>query len=268
MDEAPADKPPAAPPAATTPSAAGSSAGPAHALATTQSPEELLKIAIAYVKEADDSGDPWDALLALTYFERAVAGDRKLAAPELLEAMKRMRQLAGKRPYQPPLRGVRYPVYFSAYDEDDQYEVNTDEGTCRTPCVFDMATGTHSVRASGGIKTEITVAGYSRVRLQRGSELETVLGAVLIPTGTLIGAGMWALALGCDSGACSVANIVTWPIIGAGVLTTGIVLLAIADDVPEDANRVETIGLAPVITPDTNGRLRATGAVATLSATF
>ena len=81
---------------------------------------------------------------------------------------------------------------------------------------------------------------------------------------------MWALAFACgdNRGECVLANLITWPLVGAGLITTGIVVLSSGEDVPEDANRAEIIALAPVITPDPTGRLRATGAIATLSATF
>lgn len=81
---------------------------------------------------------------------------------------------------------------------------------------------------------------------------------------------MWSLGFACgdNRGECVIANFIAWPLVGVGVITTGIVVLANRDDVPEDANRAETIGLAPVITPDPTGRPRATGAIGTLSGTF
>jgi hypothetical protein len=69
-----------------------------------------------------------------------------------------------------------------------------------------------------------------------------VAGATLIPVGIVVGAAMWALAFACGDDDCVTVNLVSWPIAGASMLTTGIVLLAAAPDAPADANRVEIIG--------------------------
>lgn len=270
------EDPPAAD--APAPTAPASSPGAAEQLeqahVSARSPFQLLQLGLAYASLADSGGDPWDAVLALTYFERGLAINPGLATPELQATMARMRQLAGRRPYQPPLSDARYPVYFSAYDEDDLYVVSAHDGRCTTPCTLALPAGPQAIRTTGEgeIETEIFVPTEpSRVRLQADSSGQEVAGAVLIPVGVAVGAGMWAIGLACngpDSTGCLLANIIGWPVAGVSMITTGIVLLATAKDLPCDANRVARAGLAPWLTPGPTGELEVTGAVGALTATF
>ena len=257
-------------PAVPTPHAAVCASDEVHMAA--RSPAHLLRIALSYVALADRSGDPWDAVLALAYFERGRALDRKLATPELEVMMTRMRRLAGRRPYQPPIAGVRYPVYFSAYDVDKEYDVSTPYGRCTTPCTLEMPIGPQVIHTSGAgeLATELFVpTGQSRVRLQHDSSGQKTAGAVLIPAGIVVGGGLWALGIICSGdGACFTANVIAWPLVGVGMIAAGIALIAGAEAPPADANRIETVGLAPWLTPGPAGSPQMTGVVGSVTAAF
>ena len=93
-------------------------------------------------------------------------------------------------------------------------------------------------------------------------------GAVLLPFGIAVGAGMWAVGFACGDSGCFIANVVTWPVVGLGMIVTGIVLLVAAEDPPWDANRVQRASIAPWLTPGPTGEPEVTGAVGTVTATF
>jgi hypothetical protein len=213
----------------------------------SRSPAHLWLMASAYAALAQSGGDPWDARLALLYTERffAVSGTRP--TPEQQNTIDRLGALAadGER------RAVRSltssPVSFLAYDEGHRYDVNAGGDRCTTPCTLWLPRGPQTLKASGDgdISADIVVPPLpSMVRLHHRSSGMRTAGALLIPLGIVVGASMWSLALTCEDSACAVGNLIAWPVAGASMLITGIVLVASAGgDPPADANRVELTGL-------------------------
>jgi hypothetical protein len=67
---------------------------------------------------------------------------------------------------------------------------------------------------------------------------------VLIPTGIVVAASMWALGFACGpfSGSCTAINIIAWPVVGVTMLVTGSVLLGLYNrSHPLDATRPEIL---------------------------
>src|SRR6185437_3023709 len=90
-----------------------------------------------------------------------------------------------------------------------------------------------------------------QIRLQHTDSAAFNAGIGLVPAGIVVGASLWAVALACpgDNSPCVPANLITWPVVGAGMLITGIVLLARGRLVPpNDANRIELVarGASPL----------------------
>src|SRR5262249_26011896 len=73
----------------------------------------------------------------------------------------------------------------------------------------------------------------------------TVAGAIMVPLGAIMAAGMWALATTCRGfdGGCVVTNLTLWPVLGATTFFTGIGLLGYGatHHTQMDANRPEIL---------------------------
>lgn len=139
------------------------------------------------------------------------------------------------------------PVHLLAYKADAAYDVAVGTTGCTTPCTVVLAPGPATLHAkgTGTINLQLVVPTKpGQIRLQHTESGGFIAGAVLVPTGIVVGASMWAIGLACiDSGGCFAANVITWPVIGASMLITGIALLARGRvSAPPDANRIELVG--------------------------
>jgi hypothetical protein len=242
---------------------------------TPGSPDEILERAETYADLAERGGDPWDALMALIYYERFVEHAPSRDS-EYAPRMKRLRQLAGRAPIARP--GRAYPVEFLAYaPEEGSYVVKTEGQRCATPCSLELPSGAHVVTASGvgDVETTITVAaGRSAMRLQHDtSRTRRIVGAVLIPSGIVIASTFWVFGFDPpagtnDRGSWFDANVTAWPLLGTTILVTGIVLAAAPHKLPDDVNRIQVIGLAPLMAPTSVNGLKLAGAVSALRMAF
>jgi hypothetical protein len=95
-------------------------------------------------------------------------------------------------------------------------------------------------------------------------------GAVLIPVGLVMAAGMWALVFTCgENSGCALANLITWPILGAGAVFTGIGLLAYGAARSQTEIRINRPGESKRATPRLAGLgLSPTRSGAALGAAF
>src|SRR5262249_55617508 len=82
----------------------------------------------------------------------------------------------------------------------------------------------------------------AQIRLQHSDSTAFTAGAILLPTGLVVGASLWSLAFVCGSDTCQLLNLTVWPVLGGSAFITGIVLLAMGKVTPaNDANRVELV---------------------------
>lgn len=139
-------------------------------------------------------------------------------------------------------------VHFLAYRGEDPYEVYAGAQHCSTPCTMVLPSGPNLVRTTGAgeFSTQLVVPHLpAQVRLFHSApQSYFVAGAVLIPTGIIVAASMWALGFACgySNPGCYAANFITWPVVGVTMLITGSVLMAIANRAPPgDANRAEIL---------------------------
>ncbi len=150
----------------------------------------------------------------------------------------------------PPPRGASIaPLTFLSYRGTDSYTVQVGPQRCVTPCTLLVPAGPGSLHAtgSGDIDAQFVMPHLSsQLRLQHDASGAYVIpGAVLVPTGIVVAASMWTIALACngDDETCVIANLSVWPVLGAAMMTTGIVLLAVSGKhrPPGDANRPEIL---------------------------
>jgi hypothetical protein len=199
------------------------------------------------------AGDARDVRLAILYYERFLAGEGPTAERAAVEAsLTRLRTWKARMRAEPQTPAqTTVPLHLLSYAVDTSYEVSIGSETCATPCTLVVLPGPAYLKATGPGTVEMQFVVPPRpgqIRLQHGDTNGFYAGAAMVPLGVLIGGGMWALAFLCpasfDGGsACEVANLATWPLLGASTLITGIVLLARGRrEPPADANRVERIG--------------------------
>ncbi len=212
--------------------------------------EYVRQIGILYDNLAH-AGDSRDVRLAIVYLEKWLADEG--ATPERTAIEERLRRLrtwkaSMRAEPQPPPPGPT-PIHLFAYDHENQYEVAVAGQGCTTPCTVMAPPGITELKArgAGDILLQLAVPTRpSQIRLQHTDSTGYTAGAALLPTGVLVGASMWAIVFACpneDGGGCQIANLVLWPVLGATMMITGIVLLARGKVSPApDANRVEIVG--------------------------
>jgi hypothetical protein len=219
-----------------------------EAYAASPRPDYLRQIGALYDTLAA-AGDSRDVRLAILYLERALAGTP--AGPErtaIDERLQRLRVWKSQMRAEPQLALLTgpTPVHLLAYDSKDKYDVRLGPQSCTTPCTIHALPGPTRLTATGDVDLHLVVPPRpSQVRLQAPDSRRFYTGAALLPTGIVMGAGLWALSLACngnDSG-CIVANLVIWPVSGFALTLAGIVLLATGKTTPPpDANRFEIVG--------------------------
>ncbi len=198
------------------------------------------------------AGDARDVRLAILYFERFLEGEGQTPTRAEVEArLFRLRGWKSRMRAEPqPEPVAQVPLHVLSHASNHTYEVVAGGKTCLTPCTLSLPPGPTSLTATGAgdIKLQLVIPPRAaQIRLQHSSGDGYYVGAALVPIGILVGASMWTLAFACpdngSSGACTVANLVTWPIVGAGALIAGIALLAGGHQTPgPDENRVEILG--------------------------
>jgi hypothetical protein len=160
-----------------------------------------------------------------------------------------------------PQRPSLVPMNFLSYRGDDSYTVEAGGQSCATPCTLLLTPGPRALHASGSgdVDAQFVMPHLpAQLRLAHdGSGPYVRAGAVLVPTGIIVAASMWAVGLACpgSSDGCYIANFTIWPVLGVSMMTTGIVLLAISGkhSTPNDSNRPE------IIDASLEPRLRMTG---------
>ena len=206
-------------------------------------------------------GDARDHQLALLHFRRCLREGRPGAGRADIEA--RIARLMANRPAPtalvpraPAPAGSTVPIRITAYGPDGSYEVSIRSDaassappSCTTPCTIDAAQGDVHLHAegAGAVDADILVPPTpGEIRLQHPDRALRIAGGILIPTGILMGGSMWLLSQACpigqNAGACQATQMIVWPVLGAGVLATGIALLVRSRKVPDDANRVLLAG--------------------------
>lgn len=108
--------------------------------------------------------------------------------------------------------------------------------TCELPCELSVQPGSHrlSYSAKGEQGTNLVIpASGALVTIEDPRISYYVWGGILTPIGLGIGSGMWLLMLSCSreqygdaQRGCILAHQITWPLVGAGLVATGIYLLA------------------------------------------
>lgn len=211
-------------------------------------PEYLREIGLRYDALAY-AGDSRDVRLAILYLERYLldAGQSpdRAAVEQRLARLRAWKANMRAEPIPPP-PPARVPVHLLAYKGEATYEVALGGSGCTTPCTVMVAPGpaTLKTRGSGALALQLVVPQRpGQIRLQHTENSGYVAGAILVPTGLVVGASLWALGLLCQDTGCTIANVTIWPTLGLSALITGIVLLARGSVTPPpDANRVELVG--------------------------
>jgi len=148
-----------------------------------------------------------------------------------------------------PTRRDATEMHFIAYQGDEEYTVKAGAQSCTTPCTLTLKPGPTKLKTegSGEIEVQLVVPHLAaQVRLSHGApRWLTPTGATLLPLGVVMAVSLWALGLTCSgfgSSGCTIAHIVTWPIIGTTTAILGVVFLAMgARSPPLDANRAEIL---------------------------
>jgi hypothetical protein len=203
------------------------------------------------------AGDSRDVRLAIVYYERFLADEGPGAARTAVEArLTVLRQWKAnmRAEPQPPPPPRAVPVHLLAYRGDDSYDVSLGSASCTTPCTILAPPGPAalSAKGSGDVTEQLVIPPRaSQIRLHHTDNALFNAGIGLVPAGLVVGASMWALAFTCsgDNGACVIANLTVWPVVGGSMLITGIVLLARGRVIPpNDANRIELVarGASPL----------------------
>lgn len=192
------------------------------------------------------AGDARDIRLAIVYLERALGGEGKTPERAAIETrLARLRTWKASIPAEPmPPRPALVPVHVLAYKAESAYEVELGPGKCSTPCTLMLPPGPAPLRANGAGKVEQQLIIPDRpasIRLQHPENGRFTAGAILLPSGLVVGGSLWALGLACRD-ACTMVNVIAWPTIGLGMIITGAVLMATGrHPVPPDANRVDIV---------------------------
>jgi hypothetical protein len=200
-------------------------------------------------------GDPRDLRLAVNYYERYLADEGQTPERTAMEArIAALRAWKAKIRSEPPAPSPQatqgtpraVPLHILSYKPENHYEIVVGGRSCSTPCTLSLPPGASSLKSKGS--GEVTIDFVlpprpSQIRLQHTNSAGFVTGAILLPTGIITGAAMWAVGVACQDTGCFLANVTIWPIIGATAMIAGIVLLASGREVPAaDANRIEIIG--------------------------
>jgi hypothetical protein len=169
------------------------------------------------------------------------------AAPAIAQSDPTLPPLVGGADAQ---RGEGTEVHFLSYHGEEQFSVTVGQQTCATPCTLKLRPGPTKIHVVGAGEMELQMVIphlAAQVRLMTGPpSWYQPAGIVLIPTGIVVAASLWAVALTCgygpDSGSCVAANVVAWPVLGVTMLVTGAVLLGLYNrSQPGDANRPEIL---------------------------
>jgi hypothetical protein len=249
-----------------------------EAYASAPRPDYLRQIGFLYDTLAA-GGDSRDVRLAILYLERAFAGTP--AGPErsvIEERLTRLRVWKSRmrsEPQPPPPLSGPTAVHLLSYNPKEEFKVQVGPESCTTPCTIHALPGAVRLKAIGPDELDLQVVVPPRpaqIRLQAADSRRFYTGAALLPSGLVMGAGLWALGLACgqfDSG-CVIANFVIWPVSGLALTVAGIVLLATGrTNPPPDANRFELVaGKRPVRITGLNFAPRPGGAAGTLGLEF
>jgi hypothetical protein len=194
------------------------------------------------------AGDARDVRLAIVYYERYLLTEDPMPDRAAVQArVVGLRAWKAKMPAEPTERPpAQMPLHVLAYNAENSYEVALGGSSCTTPCTIMVAPGASTIRTRGAGELDLQVAvppRPSQIRLQHTESSGYVAGAVLLPTGIVVGASLWAVGLACSNNdGCLLGNLIAWPVLGASMMITGIVLLARGKVTPApDANRVEII---------------------------
>lgn len=128
---------------------------------------------------------------------------------------------------EPQAAGV--PVSFVGAESDELYFVSVAGKTCPAPCTVRLRPGVQQLvaTASGSPSIAAMIAvpeTGGTFRLSKGSRPYLASGITLTVVGFIVATSFWSIGLACDD-ACTVGNLIAWPIIGSGMLFTGIGLL-------------------------------------------
>ena len=225
-----------------------------EAYAAAPRKEYLRQIGVLYDALAY-GGDSRDVRLAILYLERFLVDEAP--SPERATIEQRLARLrtwkASMRSEPQPLPPGPSPLHLLAYNSEEQYDVAVSGQACTTPCTLLLPPGLSELKARGAGPIELHLVVPPRpgqIRLQHVDSRMFVAGAIMLPVGIVVGAGMWAIGLACknDDGGCLIANFTVWPVLGFSTMVTGIVLLARGRVSPQpDANRVDIIARAPSV---------------------
>lgn len=156
--------------------------------------------------------------------------------------------------------GVR--IVFAAENAGEKYTVAFDDQVCNAPCALQLQPGWRVVTLSSyGDEHKVSLSvpeTQGVVRLPPTRHSFFVAGVALTVVGAVVGATFWAIfgaACG-ESPSCVTANQAIWPIVGGGMLITGVSFLAyyqardlgLAIDTGEQAKpalRLSSIGFLP-----------------------
>jgi hypothetical protein len=221
--------------------------------------EYLREIAALYDSLAL-GGDPRDLRLAISYYERYLVGEPETPERTAMEArIAALRAWKAKIRSEPPVpvapaaqaapaNPKTVPLAILAYKPDFKYEVTLAGRTCETPCSVTVPPGPLSLKATGTGEISVDFVMPPRpgqMRLHHTDSSNFTAGAILLPTGIVTGASLWALIFACpsESSGCQLANVTIWPILGGSAMIAGIVLLAQGRVIPPpDSNRVDLVG--------------------------
>ena len=115
-------------------------------------------------------------------------------------------------------------------DEDKQYVVSVGGATCATPCSLQLKPGPQQFLASPnegeGFSSILMVPDNGGAfRVSKGRRPYTGAGIALTVVGAVVASSFWAIGLACGKSDCLFANMVFWPLTGAGMFFTGVGLL-------------------------------------------
>jgi len=223
------------------------------------SPDYILQTAEQYELVASQSGDSRDVRLAISYFRQSLTGEKNPSQVQSLQARigHLEAQLAASpavpiapsapvgnapvanAPTAPPTAaapqatGDRVAIRFIPVDVTDSYYVSAGGYHCTTPCTLMLKPGLTEVTTTGAdeIKLHVDIPNYpGHVVLSPGGDRLLAPGIALTVIGPVIAASLWSLAFACPgssgSSACLTANLTAWPLLGAGLMFTGIGFLA------------------------------------------
>jgi hypothetical protein len=215
------------------------------------SPDYLLQIADEYDAMASEDGEPLALRLALSHLREYLAFERNPTQVQAVKTrMQALRDRLASMPARTPPRAVvaapptpgRRPrtevaVSFLPVDGADSFRVSVGGKACTAPCTLQLLPGFYQLETSGAdqLRMDLNVPDTpGTVHLVQSGNKYFAPGVVLTVLGPLVAASLWAVSVACPLDAttgtqdqtCVTANQVVWPIVGAGMLFTGIGLLA------------------------------------------